>query len=176
MAYTAKTWATNEVITSTALNHIEDGIQDVSDGDIATVYQSDPSQNIVMRFAASDEARKTQAGPWHTNGAGFVSVASASVPLGYALAGTVRVIYDLWRSSSSSSAVRGQIKVNGAVVSGPTAINSQTPVAVSDDIDVSPGDIITLEIDDSSEVEANAANFILAATDIMTAIYRDAPW
>ncbi len=141
-----------------------------------SLTETAPLQAKIMRIAASDAARKTQAGPWTNSLAGYVEVATCTIPLGYGAAGTVRVKYDLRRESVTVLAVNGQIKVNGVVVSGPTAINSQTYVTTTVDIDVSPGDVVSLEIADPNSVTANAANFILAANDSISFITKDAAW
>lgn len=142
----------------------------------SALVEAVPAQGKIVRFAASDVSREFQAGPWTDYDATYTEVASYTVPLGYIVSGTVRVKFDLRRSIGSSFAVYGRIYVNGVAVGTERSTISETFVGYSEDITVSPGDLISLYIHGSGDDQAEAKNFSLCASDTVSEIVKDEEW
>ena len=168
MAYTAKTWATNEVITSTALNNLEIGAEEAyllseqvidtdkswNDKKITDLENVSGPQFLI---AASDTeifkdtySAATKNSP---NTGGYGLVVTSVIPGRYGKESVIRLstTCTVHENPIGYAAANVDVRVNGSSVAlhalpyaypGTTTTNT-------DDITVSPGDIITVYISGS---------------------------
>ena len=165
MTYTKKTWASNEVITTTALNNIEGGVEnayktsemigdgtlDMSNNDVSNIKNIDVSGNIqfdAFKVVKSDFVQYSD-----TNVSGDVHLSPSSYYTAYQTS-AVLVRYDLptgvgdgstitvkCRITTTGGATGAYIRKNGVAVSGPhTGIDTD----VSTDVSVDQGDYIDI--------------------------------
>ena len=182
MAYTAKTWATNEVITSTALNHIEDGIQDVSDGVIATVHQTAPLQSISLEMGASDTLRASDDTEEPATGVTYAKIKELAIPKYYTRARSIRVKFDLSGDENYSVTTYGKIYINGVAAGVEKSNTVSAYQTFSEDFStLTPGDTIELWLKaDYSNIiylpRATCRNFRIYADDTIYSGDKDAAW
>ena len=160
MAYTAKTWAVNEVITSTALNNLETGAEEaylmseaVIDADKdwndkkitnlntveTTTLQADTYTGL--KVSASDDLRYTGAGVTTTSST-YAKVAEKTVATKFG-SSTMRIGIT-YRVQNAGPTVSVRVYRDGVAVGAEHSTTSTTGVTVSDDIALTAGNLLQI--------------------------------
>ncbi len=160
MAYVAKTWATNEVITSTALNNLEIGAEEaylmseqVIDADKDWAGKS--ISNVVLSVTEgtvvpSDTVLITASTPSPTFSVSYV------VPRGYRGAVRVKNTFTLIVGTLATL----EVALNGAVIDAATATTTGTSSVSADLPRVIEGDVITVSVSDAEITAATLCGTI----------------
>ena len=178
MVYPKKTWITNEVITTAALNNIEDGVANLDAGNIATLRQTAPVQAVTLGFDASDEVRYGDYTLVYAPSTTYTQVFSKRVPQYYAGRGLVRIKFDLLGDDigDSRATALGRIYVNGVATGTERSNSVETWVTYSEDILVYPGDTIEIWAKYSGDGPGAIRNFLICCTDSIYLGNKDAAW
>lgn len=179
MAYVAKNWTTNEVITSTALNNIENGVANLDAGNIATLHQTAPVQAVALRFAASDTIRDSADTSVIVSSTTYTQIFSTQVPLYYVTGAHLRIKFDLMGDGGYPVTVYGQIYINGAAVGTERSNATSEWITYSEDIPVNPGD--TVEVWARTSLTSTTytheiSNIRVCCTDSIYLGIKDAAW
>jgi hypothetical protein len=179
MGYTPTTWAAGDVVSAEKMNNLEDGVKDLSDGNIATIHQTAPVQGVVLRFAASDEIRDSADAATVITATAYAQIYSVQVPLYYPVGSTVRVKFDLQGDGGYPVTVYGRIYVNGVAAGTPRSNATSSWISFSEDVAVSPGDTVEVWVCTSvtSEVHNHSVrNIRVCCTDSIEIGNKDAAW
>ncbi len=179
MGYTPTTWAAGDVVSAEKMNNIEDGVKDLSDGNIDTLHQTAPVQGVVLRFAASDEIRDSADAVTTILATTYAKIYSVQVPLYYPAGSTVRVKFDLLGDGGYPVTVYGRIYVNGVAVGTPRSNATSSWVSFSEDVAVSPGDTVEVWVYASRTPELyiyKVRNIRVCCTDSIEIGNKDAAW
>ena len=174
-----QTWIRNEVITTAALNNLENRVANLDAGNIATLHQTAPVQAVALRFAASDTIRDSADTAVRVSSTTYTQIFSTQVPLYYVTGGHLRIKFDLRGDEGYPVTVYGRIYINGAAVGTERANATTLWTTYSEDIPVNPGDTVEVwaRTSQTSSIHTHdIRNIRVCCTDSIEIGNKDAAW